>query len=255
MSTPHTAPGDAKAALALALVYINLNEDAQRREAIEAAFGRAGLLAERLPATRWSRLGAAEQARLYSPALNARHYFRPLVAGEMGCYASHIAAWRQLLASAAPALVVLEDDVQPEPGFAEVVNAIAALPEGWDMVKLIGRAHERPETRLALTAGHELLSYRRVPSLTAGYVISRRGAEKLLASRVPFGRPIDEDLRHWWENKLVLRGVIPAAIAHAETQASSSIGVRKRETRVDLRFRKFLFKCRYTLANRFAREV
>jgi glycosyl transferase, family 25 len=241
--------------LPLPLVFINLDEDTQRRSAIEAACAAAGIAAERLAATRWTRLAPAQQAALYSAALNARQYFRPLLPGEMGCYASHIAAWRQLLASAAPALVVLEDDVKPAPGLADAVRAIAALAPDWDMVKLIGRAQEHPATRRPLGAHHELIAYRRVPSLTAGYVVSRRGSEKLLATRVPFGRPIDEDLRHWWEGRLVLRGVLPAAIEHADTGASSSIGVRQRETRVDLRFRKFLFKCRYTLANQFAREA
>lgn len=240
--------------LALPLVYINLDEDGRRRCALEAACGAAGIRAERLPATRWTRLDATAQAQLYSDRLNARRYFRPLLAGEKGCYASHIAAWQRLLASPAPALVVLEDDVRPEPAFAEVIDAIAGLPADWDMVKLIGRAHERPAAQRPLTGQHMLVSYRRVPSLTAGYVISRRGAEKLLASRLPFGRPIDEDLRHWWENGLVVRGVVPAAIAHADTGSASSIGERKRDTRVDLRFRKFLFKCRYTAANFFARE-
>lgn len=238
----------------LPLVYINLDEDTQRRSTIEAACAAVGVSAERLPATRWSRLNAEKQAALYSAGLNAHNYYRPMLPGEMGCYASHIVAWHRLLASSAPALVVLEDDVEPRPDFNAVVNAIAALPVAWDMVKLIGRERERPATRRPLTGGFELVSYRRVPSLTAGYVISRRGAERLLATRVPFGRPIDEDLRHWWECGMVMRGVLPAVIGNADTGSSSSIGVRQRQTRVDLRFRKFLFKCRYSLANALARE-
>ena len=240
--------------LTLPLVYINLDEDMQRRSTIEAACAVVGVQAERVPATRWSRLNAEQQAALYSARLNVRSYFRPMLPGEMGCYASHIAAWRRLLASSAPALVVMEDDVEPGPDFAAVVNAIAALPAGWDMVKLIGRAQERPATRQPLVGAFELVSYRRVPSLTAGYVISRRGAEKLLTTRVPFGRPIDEDLRHWWESDLVMRGVLPAAIADADTGSTSSIGVRQRQTRLALRFRKFLFKCRYNIRNSVARE-
>ena len=241
-------------ALSLPLVYINLDEDTQRRSSFEAACAAAGVQAERLTATRWSRLPADEQAQLYSPSLNARRYFRPMLPGEMGCYASHIAAWQRLLASSSAAMVVLEDDVKPQADFAAVVNAVAALPAGWDMVKLIGRAQERPATRQPLVGGFDLVSYRRVPSLTAGYIVSRRGAEKLLATRVPFGRPIDEDLRHWWECGLVMRGVLPAAIADADTGGTSSIGVRQRQTRLALRFRKFLFKCRYTLRNSVARE-
>lgn len=242
------------APLALPLVYINLDEDTVRRVELEAAFAAIGVAPARFPATRWSRLGAAEQAQLYSEPLNARSYFRPLVAGEKGCYASHIATWQGLLASTARAWVVLEDDVLPEPGFADVVNAIAALPEGWDMVKLIGRERERALNRWPLTGRFDLVSYRRVPSLTAGYAVSRSGARKLLASRLPFGRPIDVDLRAWWENGLVMRGVIPAAIALAPNQSSSSIGARHDTADLAQRWNKFVFKLRYTLANRRARK-
>ena len=240
--------------LTLPLLYINLDEDRARRGAFEAAFAVAGIAVERLPATRWSRLDPEAQSRLYSPALNRHRYFRPLVAGECGCYASHIACWRRLVASKAQALVVLEDDVEPAAGFVDAVNAIAALPAGWDMVKLIGRENERTAERLPLAAGFELVRYRRVPSLTAGYVVSRRGAEKLLAARLPFYRPIDVDLRLWWESGLVLRGVVPAAIVLAPTQLQSSIGERHGRASWRRQWGKFVFKLRYSLTNALARE-
>ncbi len=247
MATPAAPPP-------LALVYINLDEDTQRRAAFQTAFGAADLHVARLAATRWARLGKADQARMYSEELNARSYFRPLVDGEKGCYASHIAAWEHLLSSPAPALVVLEDDVQPMPHFADTLDAIAALDGDWDMVKLIGRGREKPAHRQPLARGIDMVSYRRVPSLTAGYVLNRRGAEKLLATRVPFGRPIDVDLRFWWESDLVVRGVLPAAIALAETQSQSSVGARHGRTDAAQRWRKFVFQLRYSLANARARE-
>lgn len=232
----------------LPVVYINLDEDTGRRAALEAQFAAAGVEAQRHPATRWTRLSTAAQAALYSEALNRQSYFRPLVAGEKGCYASHIEVWRALLASDAPGLVVLEDDVELEPDFAEVVNAIAALPPGWNMVKLIGREREKAQARQPLTARHALVDYRRVPSLTAGYVISREGARKLLAARVPYGRPIDIDLRLWWECDLSVQGVVPAAIRLAESSDASSIGQRESRS-LALRWRKFIFKLAYSWAN------
>ena len=120
------------------------------------------------------------------------------------------------------------------------------------MVKLIGRGRERARERWPLVAGFDLVRFRRVPSLTAGYVVSRRGAHKLLASRRPYARPIDVDLRLWWENALVVRGVMPAAIALAPIEASSSIGTRAGGAGLQQRWRKFVFKLRYTLANRRA---
>lgn len=235
--------------LALPLLYINLDEDRQRREGMQAQFEARGLVPTRLPAVRWTRLPIDEQRMLHSEALNRDTFFQPLVPGECGCYASHIRAWQALAASDAPALVVLEDDVLLPPDFAETVNAIAALPPGWDMVKLIGRDKEKVRTRQRLTAGHELVSYRRVPSLTAGYVVSREGARKLLAHRVPFGRPVDLDLRFWWECDLVIRGVVPPAIALAPVMAQSSIGQRRASLGLRHAWRKLRFKLGYSLAN------
>ena len=194
-------------------------------------------------------MSKAEQDLFYSDDLNTCSYFRPLVDGEKGCYMSHVQIWRGLLASNDSAWIVLEDDVIPAPGFADAVNAIAKLPDGWDMVKLIGRERERILQSWPLDSRFGLISYRRVPSLTAGYVISRIGARRLLDTRVPFGRPIDVDLRLWWENGMVIRGVVPAAIALAANGGSSSIGAREDRIAVTQRWRKFVFKLRYTVAN------
>nr|WP_316644327.1 glycosyltransferase family 25 protein [uncultured Roseateles sp.] len=239
--------------LALPVVYINLDSDSDRRARLQAEFERLGLAAERFNATRWTELPQAEQDRLYSAALNAQQFHKPLVNGEKGCYASHLNAWRQLLDGPQHALVVLEDDVRPKPEFAAVIAAIAALPPGWDMIKLIGRLDESKGEKLRhrqpLTPGFELVDYRRVPSLTAGYAISRSGAQKLLASRLPFGRPIDVDLRHWWENDLSVQGVLPAAIALDETSFQSSIGDKASEAGLAAKFRKFRRKFSYTVLN------
>ena len=160
--------------------------------------------------------------------MNEQLFHKPLVNGEKGCYASHLRAWQWLLDSQHSALVVLEDDVKLKPEFAAVVEAIAALPAAWDMVKLLGRPatgkREKLRGQRALIPGTDLVDYARIPSLTAGYVISRAGAGKLLKSRLPFGRPIDVDLRHFWENGMQIQGVEPAAIELDETSFESSIG-------------------------------
>lgn len=231
------------------VLYINLDRDADRRVRMEAEFSRLGVPGQRFPAVLWTALPQAEQDALYSPALNAQQFHLPLVNGEKGCYASHLAAWQWLLDSEHPAVVVLEDDVALEPGFAAVVDAITALPAGWEMVKLIGRTGlgkaEKEVRKQDLAPGFSLVDYARVPSLTAGYVISRSGAAKLVASRKPFGRPIDVDLRHWWESDLLIQGVVPAAIALDESSFQSSIGDKPRGSR----WRKFLHKAAYSFNN------
>ncbi|MDI4631846.1 glycosyltransferase family 25 protein [Pelomonas sp. V22] len=237
----------------LPILYVNLDRDAVRRQRMEAEFAGLGLAAERFPATLWTALTDAEQSRYYSPELNTQRFHKPLVNGEKGCYASHLRAWQWLLDSPHAALVVLEDDVKLKPEFGAVVEAIAALPAGWDMVKLLGRPatgkREKLRGQRPLTASSQLVDYARIPSLTAGYVISRSGAEKLVKSRLPFGRPIDVDLRHFWENGLVIQGIEPAAIELDETSFESSIG-DKPKGGLAARWRKFRHKAAYSFLNR-----
>lgn len=236
--------------------YINLDRDTERRACMEAELQRTGLQGERFPALLWTALSETEQASFYSAALNARQHHLPLVNGEKGCYASHLQLWRWLLASEHECAIVLEDDVRLEDGFSAVCEAIAANEQSWDMIKLIGReglgkGEKLVGMGLPLPAGRELVQYRRVPSLTAGYAIHRRGAAKLLAHRLPFGRPIDVDLRHWWEcgDDFRLLGVRPAVIALDDTSQQSSINATLKALPWRQRWRKFLLKTRYTLAN------
>lgn len=234
----------------LPIVFINLHRDAERRLRLVTALKQTPLKSQRFPAVWWADLPAEEMQCLYSDALNAQQYYKPLRNGEKGCYASHIGAWKLLLASDAPALVVLEDDVLLKPQFTEVIQAIAALQEPWDMVKLMGREREKVRSMRPLSAGTTLVDYSRVPSMTAGYVISRAGATKLLAHRQPFGRPVDVDLRFWWEcDKLRILGVSPSAIALDDTSETSTIWLERDVLTLQQRWRKFTMKQALTWGN------
>ncbi|MEY8689120.1 MAG: glycosyltransferase family 25 protein [Leptothrix sp. (in: b-proteobacteria)] len=210
-------------ALNIPACVINLAEQTDRWLAMERECHEAGLDATRLDAVLGRQLHPDEVARIYSPALNQTLYHQGLTPGEIGCYASHIQAWRALLATGQPCGLVLEDDVHLAAGFTQVARQIAQWDAPWDMVKLIGRRHEQVLTSEPLDANHQLVRYRRVPSFTSAYLISRRGADKLLASRVPFGRPIDIDLRYWWENDLQIYGVQPYPVRLSAASEVSSI--------------------------------
>jgi glycosyl transferase, family 25 len=238
--------------------FINLDRDEERRERLEAELQRQQLAGERFAGVWWPSLSAEQQSNFYSGSLNAQQHHLPLVNGEKGCYASHIELWRWLVHSPHESLIVLEDDVRLLPDFEAVCEAIACTSAPWDMVKLIGREGlgkaEKLDESHSLSPGHDLVQYRRVPSLTAGYVLHRRGAVKLLRHRQPFGRPIDVDLRHWWEcDDLRVLGVRPAVIALDETSEQSSVNAELKRLPASRRWRKFLLKAQYSLANAWHR--
>jgi glycosyl transferase family 25 len=138
-----------------------------------------------------------------------------------------------------------------------VIEAVMDIKISWDMVKLIGRENEKVSSRKRLCDGFELIDYSRIPSYTAGYVLSRSGAQKMLESRLPFGRPIDVDLRFWWENDLLIYGVWPAVLEFDQTSIASTIVGRKLSDSLNSRWRKLKMKLQLTLgnsSNRFRRK-
>ncbi|HEX2540187.1 MAG TPA: glycosyltransferase family 25 protein [Caldimonas sp.] len=234
------------------IIVINLASQHERWVAASRQFEALGLRAIRFEAVDGSALGERQRATLYSEELNRRQYHKPLLPGEIGCYASHLAAWRHLLRSGDPSLAIFEDDVQLDPDLPEVIDAVSRLRPPWDVVKLIGRDTEKLRARRRLLGQRDLIAYRRVPSLTGAYVITAGGAQKLLAHRRPFGRPVDVDMRHWWECDLDLLGVHPYPVRGAPSSRLSTIEDRRADRTLLTSARKLALQARYTVCNAMA---
>ncbi len=234
------------------IVVINLASEQARWLSASRQFEALGLQPIRQEAVEGSSLQTPQRDALYSEALNRRQYHKPLEPGEIGCYASHLAAWQRLLRSGEPAMAVFEDDIEIDPDLPRVLEAVSRLRVHWDVVKLIGRAEEKVHARRPLLGQRELIAYRRVPSLTGAYVITASGAQKLLAKRQPFGRPIDVDMRHWWECDLEVLGVWPYPVRGAPCSQVSTIEDRRARAGALARIRKLALQARYSFMNAMA---
>jgi glycosyl transferase, family 25 len=235
-------------------VVINLQDAASRWFTVCRALENAGIHASRQEAVYGRELKPETRAALCSATLNREQYHRALSPGEIGCYASHLAVWRELLRSGEPSVAVFEDDIEVAGPLAQVLEAIEHLPQPIDIVKLIGRRYEKVADRAPLCHGCDLITYRRVPSLTGGYVITRRGADKLLRRHPPFGRPVDVDLRHWWECDLVVLGVQPYPIREAESARRTTIPNRYGPADASMRAAKLRLQLQYSWLNWRARH-
>src|SRR5262245_55390622 len=57
--------------------------------------------------------------------------------GAIGCYASHLSVWREIIHRGHQIALVLEDDAELCADFVSVLaETIAALPPGWDIAHL-----------------------------------------------------------------------------------------------------------------------
>lgn len=142
-----------------------------------------------LDATDGEALAPAELAAVYRDAEALRAYGRSLSRAEIGCALSHRRAYEWIVAQGAGAAIVLEDDAEPSPSFAAF--AASGTDFAFDVVSLYTSSalvRRRPEREVAGVALHRAAG---MVTNTVGYLVSRRGAERLLQATRRICRPAD----------------------------------------------------------------
>lgn len=130
--------------------------------------------------------------------------------GDLGCLFSHLAAWRFLLQTDEPRLVVLEDDAVLEPGWLDVVKQLPAATGRGTVIKLaFGRAGLSLRYG-RIGAAHSL----RVPlshqANGVAYLIDRQAALNFLEAAVPAFATVDHLIEMPWLTKVSVLTVMPA---------------------------------------------
>jgi glycosyl transferase family 25 len=97
-----------------------------------------------------------------------------------------------------------------------------------------------------------------LPAGTVGYAISRQGAAKLLHLPVRFFRPLDMDIKHWWEQELRVLVVDPPVLrSSGEDIVGSTIEAGRLQARRNS-FARFVLNARYQARfrlNLYVRQV
>ncbi len=190
-----------------------------------------GLPFERIDAVNGWQLPETEITRVYDAAANAARARHDLVPAEIGCYLSHIDAWRAIADGDAPGGFIFEDDFQADETLA---NVLAALSEDggsdWDMVKLFTFDPDaKTVAERDLKPGLRLVVPFRVPTCLIGYGLTRDAACRLADRAVPFFRPVDEDQKYFWETGLRVALTLPAPIIVGDQQTvTGTIGNARR---------------------------
>ena len=207
-----------------ATIYINLDRDTARRTHMEAECAKAGLSPVRLSAANGAALD--ETLRPYFPNAGDRErsFLSP---GETGCYASHLAICRRIVAGELQApVIVFEDDIELHEGFSALIERVLqSLPADWDIVRLSNDTKQVAIPYAELTDASQLVRYSTIPGSTGAQMWSRAGAEKFIAAE-PRDLPIDQDLKRAWHWKLNTLGVLPAPVRRDifDTSSIDAIG-------------------------------
>jgi GR25 family glycosyltransferase involved in LPS biosynthesis len=208
---------------------INLRRRPDRWRRMRDRFRRRGMNVERFLATD----GAGIDLDTLSPSLvvqeydttrNARwdrsvapgHRAR-LSVGEVGCILSHLAVWDDFVERDVPWAVVVEDDVDFQPGFAERVVALVSQLPAWDLCYLGYINTGPPPAPVGPGFGRPVYLFG-----TWAYLVSRAGAERLL-ELLPVDEPIDNFLAAHFPDLDVYCAVPPLVRPQRQAMQDSNI--------------------------------
>ena len=241
---------------------INLAQNTVRLANSIAQLGKLNVPFERIDAVDGRMLPDAEIVCVYDTDANRRRARHPLVRSEIACYLSHIEFWRRIADGPSEGGFVFEDDFRASDDLGEIMALLSKDRRDWDMIKLF--TFEPDPTcvsRRALGSAHEIVTPYRIPSCAVGYGLTREAARRLADRSVPFFRPIDEDLKFFWETGLRVALVLPAPVTVGDQQTvTGTIGAERRAAGrtkgaswLARMYRSLLYQLRYTASLHYHR--
>lgn len=179
-------------------LVINLGHRADRLAAFRAIYYSSDFAAvplERLEsvdgrAADWSMLldGPALQRLATVQRTGVRASHEELTPGAIGCYLSHMEAWRRVASSGAPYAFVFEDDAVVDPhALAAFEAARQQAPPGWDILLLGCSGGRASALSLNLTRVDDFLGL-------WAYAISADAARALHATMLPLSQQVDHEV-------------------------------------------------------------
>jgi glycosyl transferase family 25 len=144
---------------------------------------------------------------------------RPMYPGELGCYASHHAAWTEFLQGEADQLLVLEDDTIVDWGFLAKLVTVDLETAGIAYLRLYAKrpCAFRTLVQNAIERQRSLIEFLDRPLGTQGYVMTRAGARRLVTHCRHVRRPIDDELDRSWDHGIPTLCVFPFPLIEEST--------------------------------------
>lgn len=207
------------------IFVISLPGSKDRQDAIAAQLNQRGLSFSWIDGVDGRRLDENALREVYSAERAKREGGRLLSKGEVGCALSHLRIYQTMLDLNHELALVLEDDAALSKDFEKELALICSTVD-WNDNEIVLLSHIQKYTEwgsLPVSKKSRLVS-----PLTAyngnGYLITQRGATKLLAELRPVYQPAD-CWNYLRKKRIVrIRGIVPYLVNHSRLSEESLIG-------------------------------
>lgn len=232
---------------------INLDKSSDRLVRCQEFFEQFGVEFERVPAVYGKDLSDKEIAEFYDSDKNKQGYKKELGVGELGCYLSHVRCWQKIVEEQLDYALILEDDFKLTESFNDFENIFSKLID-WDYIRIAYATRSSAVRECTkISEKYDLVYYKKVPINTLAQAVSNSGAKKLIANSQRIFRPIDVDIKHYWEKDINVMGINPPLInAHndfsSEIDKISGSANRKGNTKV---WRNLRYMFNYKLKSKY----
>lgn len=226
-----TGAGLLQREVAWPVFIVSLLRAAERRAQCAETMAKLGLEFAFFDAVEGAALSETEIAAVYDAERNAREFKRPLSRGEIGCYLSHYELWKRIAASESGGAVILEDDFEAADELPELLREICRAHPTGCMVKLFALKPCVGVEIAKLKGGYGMVFPRRVPGQTLGYTVDREAAVRLAAKALPMSRPVDMEIKHWWQFDVPVLVVQPTVLRVNLAKTGSGIETGRKKTR------------------------
>lgn len=186
--------------MSIPIHVLSLPTESARRHAVGLEFSRHGLAFEFVDAIDGRGPPDPRLAGHDSSSIHAGRFKRPLSPAELACALGHRAIWQRIAEGQAPVALVCEDDLRLTPACADFLRGVAARGEALAQVMVKLDSPVRAGAAVGTLSGVALVLTRRLPPRTTGYLLGRGAAARLLARTRCVCRPVDMDLKHYWEH-------------------------------------------------------
>jgi glycosyl transferase family 25 len=227
---------------------INLDKNQARLENSRRQFEKEKIPFTRIEAVNGWEMNDADIAAVYDADAAAHRYKYPLIKPEIGCYLSHMDAWRRIANGKEGGGFIFEDDFKIIASLHPVLEALSSSPENWGIAKMFSiKKHPRIMHCKPLTNYNDLVVPFQVPTCLLAYAIRKETAQMLVDTSIPFFRPVDEDHKFFWEKNLRVSLVHPSpvAVGDQQTQTGTIGGARRKDARKSPLFRRLSYQLKY----------